>query len=213
MKHLFVATALLISSSLFAQSSQEVLNQLSTKAKSWSTTSSDFSSTLTNPKTGKTTKQDGTVKVKGKKYQLSLPDYIVFCDGATVWTYTKKNNSCSIDNLADVKDGGFDPSEMYTIWNKDFKHEMKNTNATMDGVACYEVALYPLNPKSKQFHTITLYIDKAKMELVKINVKTREGADVTYKIRNFKANPGINDADFKFDSSKYPGVKMVDNRL
>jgi outer membrane lipoprotein-sorting protein len=51
------------------------------------------------------------------------------------------------------------------------------------------------------------------MELVKVNVKTRENADVTYKIKNFKANPGLNDGDFKFNQSGFPGVKMVDNRL
>jgi len=213
MKNLFLAFALLATFSLQAQTSKEILDKLSTKAKSWATTSSDFSSELSNPKTGKVTKQNGTVKVKGKKYQLALPDYSVYCDGVTVWTYNKKSNSCSIDNLADVKDGGFDPSEMYTIWNKDFKHEMKNTNATIEGVACYEIALYPLNPKSKSFHTVTLFVDKAKMELVKVNVVTRENANVTYKIKNFKANPAINEVDFKFNQAGFPGVKMVDNRL
>jgi outer membrane lipoprotein-sorting protein len=103
MKHFFFTLGVLASLTTFSQSSKEILDKVSTKAKSWSTTSSDFTSTLTNSKTGKTTKQEGTVKVKGKQYQLNLPDYKVFCDGNTVWTYNKKSNSCSIDNLADVK--------------------------------------------------------------------------------------------------------------
>jgi outer membrane lipoprotein-sorting protein len=90
---------------------------------------------------------------------------------------------------------------------------MVRANANVDGVACYEIALYPLNPKTKSFHTVTLFVDKAKMELVKVNVKTRENADVTYKIKNFKANPALNDGDFKFNQAGFPGVKMVDNRL
>jgi len=213
MKHLLFTLGLLTSIVSFSQTSKEILDKVSTKEKSWSTTSSDFTSTLTNPKTGKTTKQDGTIKIKGNKYQLNLPDYNVYCDGGTVWTYNKKSNACTIDNLADVKDGGFDPSEMYTIWNKDFKHDMKNANATVDGVACYEIALFPLNPKSKSFHTITLFIDKTKLELVKVNVKTRENSDISYRIKNFKVNPQISDNDFKFNQGGFPGVKMNDNRL
>ncbi len=209
---LMVAVAL-VSVNASAQTSKEILDKLSLKAKTWKTISADFTSTLKDAKANVNQKQEGSIKIKGQKYYLNLPQYVVISDGVTVWSYDKKANSCTIDNLVDVKDGAFDPSEMFTIWEKDFKHEMKNANASVDGVACYEIHLYPLNPKNKPYHTIVMFIDKTKMEVSKIVVKTRENAEISYKVKNFKTNTEFPDTDFKFNAAKYPGVSVVDNRL
>jgi outer membrane lipoprotein-sorting protein len=58
-----------------------------------------------------------------------------------------------------------------------------------------------------------MYVDKAKMEVVKIVVKTRENSEITYSVRNFKTGTEFPDTDFTFNKSKYPGVELVDNRL
>ncbi|MCC6600305.1 MAG: outer membrane lipoprotein carrier protein LolA [Crocinitomicaceae bacterium] len=195
-----------------AQTSKDILDKLSSKAKTWKTISADFTSTLTDKKNNKTTKQEGSVKVKGQKYFLNLPDFIVISDAKSVWSYDKKGNMCSIDNLEDMKDGSFDPSEMFTIWEKDFKHEMKNTSATVDGVGVYEINLYPNDPQKKPYHTITMYVDKAKIEVIKIVVKTRENTEISYKVKNLKTNVDYPDSDFTFDKAKHPGVEMTDNR-
>lgn len=210
---LFMVALIAMTNASSAQTSKEILDKLSAKAKSWKSIYSDFSSTLSNPKNGVNQKQEGSIKIKGNKYYLNLPDYIVVSDGGTVWSFDKKANSCNIDNLEDVKDGTFDPSEMFTIWEKDFRHEMKNPNATVNGAGCYEIALYPNNPKGKSYHTIVMYVDKAKMEVVKIVVKTRENAEITYVVKNFKTNSEFPETDFKFNATKHPGVKMNDNRI
>lgn len=216
MKHInFILAACFVAFSLQsdAQTSKEVLDKLSAKAKTFKSITSDFVSTLNNPKTGMNQTQNGSVKIKGSKYYVNMGDYQIWCDGKTVWNYNKNANDVTIDNLADVKDGGFDPSEMFTIWEKNFKHEMKNANATVDGTACYQIALNPNDPKNKSYHTIMLYIDKAKMEVVKVEVKTRENATITYKIKNFKTTTDIPDGDFIFNKGKFPGVEEVDNRI
>ncbi len=196
-----------------AQTSKEILDKLSAKAKGYKSITADFTSTLVNPKNNQSTNQSGSVKIKGSKYYVSLGDYQIWCDGKTVWNYSKKDNSCTIDNLADVKDGGFDPSEMFTIWEKDFKHEMKNTNVAVDGVACYQIILNPNNPKDKSYHTITMYVDKAKLEVTKVEIKTRENATITYKIKNFKTTTDIVDTEFVFNKAKFPGCEVIDNRI
>jgi outer membrane lipoprotein-sorting protein len=216
MKHLLLfALAILISgtTTLKAQTSKDILDKLSAKAKTFKTITADFTYTLNNPKTSTNQTLNGNVKVKGSKYYVSMSSYQIWCDGKTVWNYNKDNNEVTIDNLADVKDGGFDPSEMFTIWEKDFKHEMKNVNASADGVASYEIHLYPINPKNKPYHTIIMYIDKAKLEATKIVVKTRENAEISYKVKNFKPNADCPDTDFKFNAAKYPGVEIIDNRI
>ncbi|MEY2938656.1 MAG: hypothetical protein RL062_1245 [Bacteroidota bacterium] len=209
----FLLSIMMCSIMINAQSSKEVLDKLSAKAKTWNTLSADFSSNLVDKKNNKNIKQEGNIKIKGKKYTISLSDYQIFTDGTTIWTYDKKSNTCTIDNLKDVKDGAFDPSEIFTIWEKDFKNEMKNSNATVDGIGCYEIALYPNNPKGKSYHTIMMYVDKAKNELTKAVVKTRDGGEISYRIKNIKPNLPLQDGDFSFQKSKFPKVEMVDNRL
>jgi len=196
-----------------AQTSKEVLDKLSAKAKTYKTITSEFTSTLNNPKVGVNQTSNGSVKIKGSKYYVNMGDYQIWCDGKTVWNYSKADNSVTIDDLADVKDGGFDPSEMFTIWEKNFKHAMKDANAKVDGVAVYQITLNPNDPKNKSYHTIQLNIDKTKMEVSKVEVKTRENATISYKIKNFKTNGELPDSDFTFNKSKFPGVEEVDNRI
>ena len=203
----------LISVSSAAQTSKEILDKLSAKAKTWKTVSADFTATLSDPQTKTTRKQEGSVKVKGQKYYLNLPDYVVISDGITQWSYSKKENECTVDNVEDVADGSFDPSQMFTIWEKDLKHEMKNTAANEEGIPCYQIQLYPINPKDKPYHTIVMYVDKAKMEAFKLVVKQRDGQEMTYRLRNLKTNTEFPDTDFQFVKSKFPGVTISDNRI
>ena len=142
-----------------------------------------------------------------------MSNYQIWCDGKTVWNYNKENNEVTIDNLADVKDGGFDTSEMFTIWEKNFKHEMKNANATVDGANCYQIALYPTDAKSKAYHTVMLNNEKTKMEVTKVEIKTRENATMTYKVKNFKTATELGDGEFLFNKAKFPGVQEIDNRI
>ena len=68
MKKLFLfSLALICAIFTNAQSSKEVLDKLSAKAKTWSTIQADFSSNLVDKKNNKNIKQDGTIKIKGKK--------------------------------------------------------------------------------------------------------------------------------------------------
>jgi outer membrane lipoprotein carrier protein len=210
---LAIALMGMVLSSQAQTTSKEVLDKLSAKAKTFKTITSDFTSTLQNQKAGVNQTSNGSIKVKGSKYYVNMGDYQIWCDGTTVWNYSKGDNSVTIDDLADVKDGGFDPAEMFTIWEKNFKHVMKDPNANVDGAPVYQITLNPSDPKNKAYHTIMLNIDKAKMEVSKVEVKTRENATITYKIKNFKTNSDIPDAEFTFNKGKFPGVEVVDNRL
>ena len=207
---LFVLAAIFQSS---AQTSKEILDKLSAKAKTFKTITADFSYTLNNPKSNTNQTMNGSVKIKGSKYYVTMSNFQIWCDGKTVWNYNKEGNEVTIDNLADVKDGGFDPAELFTIWEKNFKHEMKNANATVDGVACYQIALFPNDVKSKAYHTIILNIDKTKMEVLKAEIKTRENATITYKVKSFKTTTEIADGEFIFNKAKFPGVEEIDNRI
>lgn len=199
-------------SSAQAQSSEDILNDLSAKTQNYTTVYAEYSSRLIDQANDIDIKQAGKVFVKGEKYNLELGEYTMISDGESVWTFEKSANDCYIDYLEDVADGSLSPSQMFTIWEEGFKHEFKK-EVTEDGKNLYWINLYPTNPSEKNFHTIQLYIDKAKMEVVKFVVKGREGNDIVYKITKFVPNKEISDDEFTFNPRKYPGVNIIDNRI
>lgn len=202
----------LSASSVFAQDSKKILDELSVKAKSYSTVSAEYSSRLLDKQSSVDLTEKGSIKVKGNKYNLDLPSYNVISDGVTVWTYEKENNSVFIDNLADMGNDGMNPNEMFRIWEKGFRHEYKETK-TEGGKPYYVINLYPTDPKGKPYHTIEMMVDKTKMELYSVKVMNRDGSEVSYLLKAFTPNKEIADTVFKFDKTKYPGVEVVDNRL
>lgn len=202
----------LIAPAGFAQDSGKILDELSAKAKTFDSIYAEYSSRLLDEQNGIDLKQEGSIRVKGKKYNLELGDYVLITDGETHWTYENGTNDCYVDYLEDVEGDSFSPSEMFTIWEKDFKHEYKGSE-TVNGKSAHWINLYPNDPADKTFHTIQLFVDKSKMEIVKIVVKGREGNDVIYNVKTFKPNAEISPNKFKFNASDYPGVNVIDNRL
>lgn len=196
-----------------AQTSDKILNELSAKAKNYNSVYAEYTSRLIDKANDLDITQSGSAYVEGEKYNLDLGDYKMVTDGETIWTFDKSTNDCYIDYLEDVSEGeAMTPSKMFTIWEQDFKHEYKET-VTEGGKAYFLINLYPNNPAERNFHTIQLYVDKAKMEVSKFVVKGREGNDIIYTITKFTPNKEIPANQFQFDEKKHPGVNMIDNRI
>lgn len=196
-----------------AQTSEKILGDLSAKAKTYNSVYAEYSSRLIDKANDLDLEQKGSVYVKGEQYNVDLGDYNMITDGETMWTYDKTSNECYVDYLEDVSEGeAMTPSQMFTIWEQDFKHEFKET-VTEDGTSRYWINLYPNNPADKNFHTIQLYVNKGKMEVDKFIIKGRDGSDVIYSVKKFEPNKEISSDKFKFNEGKHPGVELIDNRI
>ena len=202
---------LLASAAMIAQDSNAILDELSKKAKGYTSIAADYDSRLLDVQAGLDISQSGSIKVSGEKYNLDLSDYVIVNDGETFWSFDKAGNTVQIDYSEDMADGSLQPSQMFTIWEQDFKNEYKG-ETTENGKACHVIYLYPNDPTSKPYHTIQLSIDKAKMEVVKIVVKGREGDDMIYTVKSFNPNTAITAGDFAFDIKAHPGIEVIDNR-
>lgn len=210
----FLTLCLLVLSAVTAQAQDAtaLLTKLSNKAKTYSTIEATFKSTLIDSRNNLRVEQRGTLFLKGKRYQIDLGDFVVVSDGVTVWTYEKEMNECYIENAADMEQDGIDPAKLFTIWEDNFRSELKG-KVNIGGVNCTQVNLYPKGSEKRSFHTIQLFVDEAKLQVVRVVVKGREGSDVQYDVTKFTPNVALADERFKFNKGKYPGVKMVDNRL
>ena len=102
--------------------SKAVMDRLVAKNKGYTSFEADFTSRLVN-KAGKLdVKQEGTVKVKGKKFHLVLDKNTVISDGVTLWTYNKEANEVSLNAAAEM-DQELDPSKLFTMYETGFKSQ------------------------------------------------------------------------------------------
>ncbi|MCB0768846.1 MAG: outer membrane lipoprotein carrier protein LolA [Flavobacteriales bacterium] len=211
MKHTFLllASLLLINVTGGAQDdarSKAIVDKLMAKAKGWTSFQADFTSRLQNTKDKLDVKQTGTMKVKGKKFNLVLDNNTIINDGATMWTYNKESNEVNLSDPGEM-DQDMDPSKLFTQYEKGFKSQFVEEKGNVQ-----VVKLFPIDPSKKPYHTVVLKVDKAKVEPMEIQVLYKDGNIVTYTLLGFVANPDLNDALFTFNKAKYPGVEVNDMR-
>jgi outer membrane lipoprotein-sorting protein len=185
---------------------KKILTELSEKTKTYKSMSIDFKLTIKSKEINES--QVGKAQTKGTKFHYTTPDREVFCNGETVWSYIEEDNECYIDDAEDVSD--FNPSEIMTIWDKNFNHQyVKEVSA---GSNVHEIKLFPTNPKESKYHTIVLTADRNKKQVKKVIIKQKDGLTLIFSINKFIANSEINDAVFKWQKAKHPGVTEEDNR-
>lgn len=187
-----------------------VLDEVSKKIKSYTSFSVEFSFNLkTADKIDET--QKGTALIKGKSYIIDMGNQKLLCDGKTVWTILKDEKEVYPNPIepGDKDDDLFDPSNLFTLWEKDFKYRWVKEE-TVEGVVLVEISMVPLNPAKSKYHTIIVKVNKAKSELHTVIVKGKDGETLTYKLTKMVANPPVNDADFKYSPAKYPGYTVID---
>lgn len=212
-KTLLLLATLLFALHTFGQDdpkSKAIVDQLIAKNKSYKSFDADFSSRLVNTASKLDLIQEGNIKVKDRKFRLTLLDNIVINDGNALWTYSSKTNEVSISDPKEM-DETLDPANLFNVYEKGFKSQYVGSS-TEGGVAVETIKLFPLDPAKKPFHTVILTVDKNKMEPRKVVMKYKDGNEVTYTLKNFKPNAEMVDALFTFDKAKHPGVEVNDLR-
>ena len=211
---LFLLSFLLIGVTLHAQDdpkSKAIVDNLMVKAKAWKTFEADFSSRMQSTKDKLDVKQEGNMKVKGKKFRLVLDNNTIINDGTAMYTYNKESNEVNISDPSEM-DQDIDPTKLFTQYEKGFKSQFVEEKADAAGVMTQVVKLFPLDAAKKPFHTVVLTMDKAKAEPKSVQVLYKDGNVVTYTLKKFTADQELSDALFTFDKGKHPGVEVNDMR-
>ena len=207
---LALIAGLFLSSPLFAQDADALLNKLSEKAQSFKAYEIAYTSTLVDLKNDFELSQQGIVQIEGDRFHLDLGDYVIYCDGETVWTFEPEMNECYIDDTETMKEEGMDPSKLFTVWEEDFRREWMG-RTSVEGRDCAHINLYASTDKA--YHTLQLFVDDKALEVVQIVMKGREGSDVTYTVKTFSTTLEVVPGMFTFPVDKHPGVDLIDNRI
>ena len=185
---------------------KKVLDAVSTKFKTFKSVTAKYSLKIENG-AGKSMGADaGTVYMKGSKYRLSGKGKETFCDGSNVWSYDKSSNEVTISKL-DPANNTITPQKLFTnFYDKDFLYKL---NGEVKGVQ--EVELTPID-KSKPFFKVLVFINKTSQTLNTAKVFEKTGNRMSYAVSGMNTTTVVADAQFIFDSKKYPGVEVVDLR-
>jgi outer membrane lipoprotein-sorting protein len=100
---------------------------------------------------------------------------------------------------------------MFTIWESGFQKTWKG-EVDLDGQELVRIDLYP-EDKSASYHTIQLWIDEGRRQMVQLLVKGRDGSDVRYLVTRFETDLKLPENSFSFDPADHPDVQLIDNRL
>jgi outer membrane lipoprotein-sorting protein len=148
--------------------------------------------------------------MKGNKYRVAIPGNAskeIFSDGATTWTYDKDDNEVTITKV-DPANTTITPQKLFTnFYDKDFLYRL-NGEKKEAAKTLQEIEMTPID-KTKPFHKVYLYIDKATQSIYMAKVLEKNGNKFTYIVNTLNGSAVVPDSTFIFDKTKYPGVEEV----
>ncbi|GAO45558.1 LolA family protein [Flavihumibacter petaseus] len=189
---------------------KQILDAVSAKFKTFKAVQSNFTLQVEDGNGKVQGAKKGIVYMKEGKYKVDITGQEIFCDGKNIWTYDKAANEVTITKF----DGGqntITPQKLFTnFYDKDFLYKLNGEKKTGNKVL-QEIELTPTD-KSKPFHKVYVYVDKATKAITQTKVLEKNGNKYTYSVVSMNGKATISDDFFVFNKAKYPGVEEVDLR-
>jgi outer membrane lipoprotein-sorting protein len=203
MKYIIIFSLLFSFSFVQAQDEKadKILNAFSSKVKNSSTFYLEFSANIKNTSSGTDENNTGKGWVKGDKYYASFGEMTRISNGKKSWTILKEEKNVYISD-EDADEESINPKKLMTLYEKESKIATEIVHV---------INLYPKNPKTADYHTITLHISKEGNELKKATLKGKDGTIMNYTVTKLQFNVDAPDSKFVFDKSKYPGYKIIED--
>ena len=216
MKKIILASTFLFIA-LFSQAQQDakakgILDEVSTKTKTFKTISADFTFSMENKAMSINEKNDGTIKLKGQKYVVDLPGtgMKVYSDGKNSWTYMKQGNQVTISSIEDSGSELMDPSSLFSIYEKGFISKFV-AEKNVGGKVVYQIDLFP-DKKEFDVSKISIEINKTSMMIQSAQLFGTDGNIYGIVVKKMENNKDFPDSDFVFNASKFPDVEIIDLR-
>ena len=197
-------------SSQVDKKAKDILDNLSKKTKAYSSISSEFNYSLENKDRNINTTQKWKLVLKGDKYRLEMGQQIVLSDGKTMWKVLKMDEEVEISVPANDEDA-INPKSIFTMYEKGFKYKYVKEQK-LGSKAVHVIDLFPLNPKEKDFTSIRLFVDKVGPQVLRSEIRGKNGNTYIYEITKFETNKVFQDTYFTFNKSEFPGYEVNDLR-
>ncbi len=193
--------------------SRQIIDDLTTKFKTYPGLSVDFSATVTQLQDKSEIEQRGKIWLKNDKYKLEIPEYTIYFDGAKIYQYMpdlKEVNVTRPDtNEKDEDVQMLDPRTFFDLSSKNFKSKLVK-ESTQYGRQVYEIDLYPVQIKTTKYSRIRIFVEKSTSQLVYLKAFLKDGMQYTLLFGKYDILRGLPDSFFTFNPAEHPGVEVID---
>jgi len=216
MKSIFLTTTVLFLALLLTAQqdpkAKSILDEVSTKTRTFKTISADFSFSMENKAMAINEKNDGSIKLKGQKYFVDLPGagIKVYSDGKSNWSYMKQGNQVTISTIEDSGSELMDPSSLFSIYEKGFTSKFI-AEKNVGGKPVYQIDLFP-DKKEYDVSKISIEINKSTMMIQSAQLYGTDGNTYGIVVKKMETNKDFPDTEFVFDAKKFSDVEIIDLR-
>jgi len=206
-----LSMVLLLSKSVHAQEATALLDEVSSKVKSYDNISITFKYTLNNSK--ENIKQDtrGDITMQGDKYVLNMMGITRMFNGAKIYTIVPEDEEVTISNYNEQEDKDISASKLLTFYEQGYTNKM-DVIQNVKGRKIQFVKLIPIDTNA-EIKDILLGIDMQSKNVYKLIQTDSFGTQYTITVNSFKTNQAISETLFTFDEAKYKEEGYYINKL
>ena len=157
--------------------------------------------------------QKGKLMSQGKKFAVQMKDQEIYCDGKTVWFYSKSNKEVQINHFDENDKAGFlSPAELLKMYqNGDFVYAITG-EATEMGATVTHIEFKPLDGNS-EYSKMRLSIEKNTNKLKQFRVFSKDGSRYSLILKTLTPNKSFGTNTFVFNPKSIPGIYVEDLRI
>lgn len=194
-----------------AQEAKILLDEVSSKVRSYDNIVITFKYTLNNTK--ENIKQDtrGDITMQGEKYILNMMGMTRIFNGATIYTIVPEDEEVTISTYDEQEDRGVSVSKLLTFYEHGYTHKM-DVLQTVKGRKIQYIKLSPIDANA-EIKDILLGIDMQTKHIYKLIQTDSSGTNYIITVNSFKTNQSISETLFIFDEDKYKEEGYYINKL
>ena len=178
-----------------------LLDQVSTKVKSYDNISLDFKYVLHNTAENINQETRGDVVMEGDKYILNILGITRIFDGKTLYSINPEDEEVTISTENPEDEGSITPSKMLSFYSDGYTYEM-GEKQNIKGRNIQFVKLNPIDSNSEIDHVL-LGIDPQTKHIYNLIEVGNNGTMTTLTVTSFETNQTLSKAMFSFNKDKY----------
>ncbi len=203
-KYTLILITLIISIFSFSQNSKDakaLLEEVSTKIKSYDNIKIDFKYVLTNEEEGINQETRGDVIMQGEKYKLNILGITRVFDGVKLYSISPEDEEVTISSENSEDESTITPSKMLSFYENGYNYAMDITQ-NIKGRKIQYVKLTPIDSKS-EIKQVLLGIDSKTKHIYNLIEIGKGPTKTTLTVNSFKTNEPLSKTLFIFDKEKY----------
>lgn len=202
-KLLFLFLSTIFTLTTYAQDAKAkaLLDEVSTKAKSYKNISIDFKYVLENTEENIKQETRGDVIMEGEKYRLNILGITRIFDGQNLYSISPEDEEVTISKASNEDKNTITPSKMLSFYKDGFTYKM-DIEQNVQGRKIQFVKLTPID-SSSEIKYVLLGVDVKTKNIYRLIEIGKNGTKTTLTVNSFKTNETLSKSLFTFDKEKY----------